>query len=63
MTAQRIKIRNVGVISIQNPFSVPGQIGPTGATGPGSFFKPPTADPHVVGVVWNNAGVLTISAG
>lgn len=23
----------------------------------------PTADPHVVGALWNNAGVLTISAG
>jgi len=23
----------------------------------------PTADPHVVGAVWNNAGTLTISAG
>ena len=23
----------------------------------------PTVDPHVVGAVWNNAGVLTISAG
>lgn len=23
----------------------------------------PTADPHVVGELWNNAGVLTVSAG
>jgi hypothetical protein len=23
----------------------------------------PTADPHVVGQVWNNAGIMTISAG
>lgn len=23
----------------------------------------PTADPHVVGVLWNNAGVVTVSAG
>ena len=23
----------------------------------------PTADPHVVGAVWNNSGTLTISAG
>lgn len=23
----------------------------------------PTADPHVVGAVWSNAGVLTVSAG
>jgi len=23
----------------------------------------PTADPHVAGAVWNNAGTLTISAG
>lgn len=23
----------------------------------------PTADPHVVGQVWSNAGVLTVSAG
>ena len=23
----------------------------------------PTADPHVVGEVWRNAGVLTVSAG
>lgn len=23
----------------------------------------PTADPHVVGALWNNAGVITISAG
>jgi hypothetical protein len=27
------------------------------------IFQPPTADPHVVNQVWNNAGVLTISAG
>ncbi len=26
-------------------------------------FVPPTADPHVVGALWNNAGTLTISAG
>ena len=24
---------------------------------------PPSADPHVVGAIWNNAGTLTISAG
>lgn len=24
---------------------------------------PPTADPHVSGAVWNNAGTLTISSG
>jgi hypothetical protein len=23
----------------------------------------PTADPHVVGALWNNAGTITISAG
>lgn len=23
----------------------------------------PTADPHVVGKLWNNAGVVTVSAG
>lgn len=32
------------------------------------FNKPaalilPTADPHVVGALWNNAGTITISAG
>lgn len=26
-------------------------------------FIPPTADPHVVGALWNNAGTLAISAG
>ncbi len=24
---------------------------------------PPTSDPHIVGGIWNNNGVLTISAG
>lgn len=33
---------------------------PAGAT---LVFIPPTADPHVVGALWNNAGTLTISAG
>jgi hypothetical protein len=41
--------------------------GPTGLTGPTgkSFFTVNivTSDPHVVGQVWSNAGVLTISAG
>lgn len=27
------------------------------------FTGIPTADPHVVGALWNNAGVVTISAG
>jgi hypothetical protein len=47
-----------------------GGIGPTGATGPtgpsgtvGVVIIPPTSDPHNVGQVWNNAGVLTVSAG
>ncbi len=26
-------------------------------------YIPPTADPHVIGALWNNAGTLTISAG
>ena len=26
-------------------------------------FILPTADPHVVGALWNNAGTITISAG
>jgi hypothetical protein len=30
---------------------------------PALLFVPPTADPHIVGAVWNNAGVLAISAG
>jgi hypothetical protein len=45
----------------------PGFTGPTGATGPTGTVAivviPPTADPHVVGQVWNNGGVLTVSAG
>jgi len=36
--------------------------GPTGSTS-ATMFVPPTADPHVVGAVWNNGGVLTVSAG
>lgn len=27
------------------------------------LFKPPTADPHIVGVLWNNSGTPAISAG
>jgi hypothetical protein len=47
---------------------VTGATGTAGATGPtGStttfLFVAPTADPHVVNAVWNNAGVLTVSAG
>jgi hypothetical protein len=34
-----------------------------GAAGELSFPNLPTADPHFVGQVWSNAGVLTVSAG
>ena len=38
--------------------------GPTGPTGVNFYtFNPPVADPHAYGLVWNNAGVLTVSAG
>jgi hypothetical protein len=38
--------------------------GPTGVTGYSrSIFKPPESDPHVAGLVWNDGGTLTISAG
>ena len=30
---------------------------------PGGAIILPTADPHVVGALWNNAGSITISAG
>lgn len=32
-------------------------------TANGGIFIPPIADPLVSGAIWNNAGVLTISAG
>lgn len=32
-------------------------------SGAASVIIPPTADPHVVGAIWNNSGTLTISAG
>jgi hypothetical protein len=36
-----------------------------GGGGSGVVMMPglPTSDPHVVGQVWNNSGVLTVSAG
>jgi len=27
------------------------------------MFVPPTADPHVLGAVWNSSGTLIVSAG
>lgn len=32
-------------------------------TSSNGVWVPPTADPHVSGAVWNNAGTLTISSG
>ena len=29
----------------------------------GAIFTLPTADPHIIGALWNNAGVVTVSAG
>ena len=37
------------------------RLGPSGTTA--TIIIPPTSDPHVVGQVWNNVGVLTVSAG
>lgn len=33
------------------------------ATSNPQLLVPPTRDPHIVGAIWNNAGVLTLSAG
>ena len=40
-----------------------GPTGPTGPIGPWTLLVPPTADPHVVGQIWNSGGKLIISAG
>lgn len=46
--------------------STPGaltQTGPLTVTGTVTFSGLPSADPHVIGELWDNAGVLTVSAG
>jgi hypothetical protein len=43
------------------PTGTAGATGPTGTTA--TVIIPPGSDPHVNGQVWNNAGVLTVSAG
>jgi hypothetical protein len=52
------------------PTGPTGATGPAGATGPtggtgasGSGTVLPTSDPHIVNHWWNNAGVVTVSAG
>lgn len=41
-----------------------GEVTVTATYGPAPVLPNlPTADPHVVGAIWNNAGVLTVSAG
>lgn len=41
----------------------PGAHSGTGSAGNLKVQNIPTADPHVAGAVWNNSGVLTVSAG
>jgi len=60
-----------GPVRSQNGFqsitvnSTTGAVTVTASINGGTVSLPnlPTADPHVAGQVWNNAGVLTVSAG
>ena len=46
------------------PVGATGATGITGPTGANPFlFMPPTSNPAVVGAVWSNGGVLTVSGG
>jgi len=45
------------------PAGTTGATGPTGSTGSAAYFIPPTSDPHQVGAVYNQGGVLMISSG
>lgn len=52
-----------GAGAFTGPTGATGITGPPGSAGPNNRFIPPTSDPHIVGAVWSNAGVLTISSG
>ncbi len=60
-----------GPVRSQNGFQtisvdpVTGAITVTGSINGGTIILPnlPTVDPEVVGQLWNNAGILTVSAG
>lgn len=52
-----------GVLTIQPAFDNTTSLGTASLRYKNLFLALPTADPHVVDQLWNNAGVVTVSAG
>lgn len=52
-----------GAVTVDATFGAATAITDLSASGVVIFSGLPTADPHVVGQLWSNAGVLTVSAG
>jgi hypothetical protein len=55
--------QNVQIIGSDGPVSIQSGAGAIVVDNGVKLLGIPTADPHVLHEVWNNAGVLTISAG
>ena len=52
-----------GAVTVTSTFGAATSITDLTAAGIVKFTGLPTADPHVVGELWSNSGVLTVSAG
>lgn len=52
-----------GVVTVTSTLGATTSVTNLTASGVVKFTGLPTADPHVVGELWSNAGVLTVSAG
>ena len=52
-----------GAVTVTSTFGDATSITDLTASGTVIFSGLPTADPHVVGQLWSNSGVLTVSAG
>lgn len=52
-----------GAVTVNATFGSATSVSTISATGSTNVIVIPTADPHVAGAIWNNAGTLSVSAG
>jgi hypothetical protein len=61
---QSISINSsTGAVTVNATFGAATTVSTISATGATNVIVIPTADPHVVGAIWNNGGTLAVSAG
>lgn len=57
------KNATTGAVTVTATFGAATSVDTISATGSTNVLVIPTADPHVVGAIWNNGGTLAVSAG